>query len=138
LRKETQSKINLIRPEAERIRSQEQEIQGLVILKAYYGKLNREGNPIGENIDTVDNSEGNPLEWIDVTIPIQIVVQNSQLRLPEGTKEGMFGFFNPFITESGLNEKKLSVSYLFHNQMHFVLIHDNEPLSIPLRAHQVT
>jgi len=124
LRKETQSKINLMRPQAERIRSQEQEIHGLVILKASYGKLNAEGNPIGES---TEDSEENPLEWIDVTIPLQVAVENSQLRLPEGTKERMLGFFNPVITEN----PRLSISYLFHDQMHIVVIDDNQPLSIP-------
>jgi len=138
LRRETLVKINLMKPHAERIRCYELQIQGLVIHKAYYGKLNDEGLPIGENIENENsNIEQSPPEWIDVTIPLQSQVQNSQLILPEGTKERMVGFFNPVIEENNPNERKLSISYLFHDEMHKVTILDTQALSIPLRVHRL-
>jgi DnaJ family protein C protein 11 len=63
--------VNLMRPTAERVARQEEARQGLVIVEAQYGEMKGD-NPAyplpGEKV-------------IDVTIPLQAMVADSQLRL---------------------------------------------------------
>lgn len=68
-----------------RIRDEEEQKRGLIIVKALYGKIPDEAKleVIGEGED-VDQSEDR--EYIDVTIPLQCLVKDSKLVLHDQSK----------------------------------------------------
>lgn len=68
----------LMQPTADAKRKQEDDINGLVILKAMYGSQYPQNNE----------------HAIDVTTPLQFWVINSQLSLPGSTKSHMLGFYD--------------------------------------------
>ena len=86
---------------------------GLIIMEARYGKLEI------------------PSKVIDVTLPLQFLVANSQLHLHPHSKSYLIGFYDPCIGE----EKELAIKYKFRSKFHFVKIHDEESLVAPLRSH---
>ncbi|TPX45885.1 hypothetical protein SeMB42_g02493 [Synchytrium endobioticum] len=73
-------------------------------------------------------------EYIDVTIPVQSLVLNSQLHIDGGfSKSSLLGFYDPCLGEN----KKLRVAYEFHGGFHVVEVDDMSSLAAPLRAHLV-
>lgn len=70
---------------------------GLIIVNAWYGNLAKFG---------VD--EPSPYV-IDVTIPLQYLVEDSQLHLHNTSKSKLMGFYDPCIGE----DKALHIRYLF-------------------------
>ena len=64
-------------------------------MEARYGSLNE---PV---------SDPSYPPWIDVTIPLQYLVEDSQLILHEGPKTGLLGFYDPRIDEP----KELLIRY---------------------------
>ncbi|XP_006463984.1 hypothetical protein AGABI2DRAFT_209008 [Agaricus bisporus var. bisporus H97] len=95
--------------------------QGLVIIQASYGGREKE--------------EGAPDLTLDVTIPIQSLIRNSQLYIPSGeeAKLNIQGFFDP----APLVSKVLRIRYLFREQMHYAEIPDYQPTVLPLLEHRV-
>jgi DnaJ family protein C protein 11 len=65
---------------------------------------------------------------IDVTIPLQYLVEDSQLHLHDGSKAHLLGFYDPCIGE----DKQLYIRYLFHDKLHEVTIDDSDVLGLPL------
>lgn len=119
-RKEAQAAIELMSATYARIHDEEVAKKGLVIVRALYGKLLTE--------TTNDyNAATASAEIIDVTIPIQCLVKNSNLVLYEQSKSHMPGFFDPAVGE----DKNLLVVYTFRDQTHEVTVRDNEVLRIP-------
>jgi DnaJ family protein C protein 11 len=70
---------------------------------------------------------------IDVTIPMQCLVEESQLHLHASAKSNLLGFWDCAIGE----EKQLYVQYLFRDKLHEVTIDDCDPVSMPLLAHRM-
>lgn len=71
---------------------------------------------------------------LDVTIPIQALVQSSQLIIPGGrSKSGLLGFYDVAIGE----EKRLKIRYLFKEKLHEVECGDRDGVAIPLRSHAI-
>jgi len=68
---------------------------------------------------------------IDVTVPLQYKVEDSQLILEEGPKSSLYGFFDPCPGQ----EKQLRVRYLFKDKIHQAVVNDNDELKIPLQEH---
>jgi len=101
---------------------------GLVIVHASYGKLrNRdEANATG---NAMNEDENDPFV-VDVTMPIQFLVENSQLHIPTSTKSNLVGFYDPCPGE----DKHLEVIYLFRNKLHRVVVHDSQPLRAPVQG----
>ncbi|WVN90172.1 uncharacterized protein L203_105408 [Cryptococcus depauperatus CBS 7841] len=107
---------------------QERQHNGLIIVSAYYG-LASSFTPHG--ITGSNLSEENE-EVIDVTVPVQALVQDSRLYIPGGKgKHNILGFYDPCIGE----HKQLRVRYLFRGKLHEVTVEDVAALRAPIRTH---
>ena len=119
---------------------------GLIIVEALYGILppsnmkripSRLEKKLSENDNLYSNfiATDNTARFIDVTIPIQNQVSNSQLFISGGfSKSNMIGFYDPCLGE----KKRLRVKYRFQEKIHWVEIGDRETLALPLREHQIS
>lgn len=101
-----------IQDRAIEIRNEEINSNGLIILKSLYGNV---GIP-----------EENP-EVIDVTLVIQVLVENSKLFLPAQSKEEISGFFNPCDKKSPM----LYIKYKFAGVLKEVTFQDTQPVLLP-------
>lgn len=111
--------VKLMTPTVRRRHAAEEARGGLLIVQGWYGALLQQGSAEG------------PLDCVvDVTIPLQHLVEDSQLRLFETSKANLLGFYDPAYGE----EKQLYIRYLFKDKLHQVTIQDNEPLAIPRKA----
>jgi hypothetical protein len=113
------SEINLMKNTVQRNKKIEEEKKGLVIIDAKYGYL-----------DSIIEDEN---IFIDVTIPLQYLVEDSQLHLHNNSKQNLLGFYDPCI---GM-KKNLYIRYLFHDKIHQIIIEDKDPISIPLQSHSI-
>lgn len=95
------SDVRLMTATVERKRAAEEQRGGLVIIEARYGILDE---PI---VDT----EYPP--WIDATIPLQYLVEDSQLIIHPGPKSALLGLYDPRIDE----DKDLLVRYGYFNDL---------------------
>ena len=106
---------------AEKKRRMEEEKKGLVILQAVYGDAKAIGVPA-----KVKQME----DVLDVTIPLQFMVNSSKLRLYAGSKKEYMGFWK------GAEKCGLYVRYCFNEKVYEVEVEDDEPLYLPtFRAH---
>nr|ATB19888.1 putative OWL1 [Juniperus drupacea] len=100
---------------------------GLVITKAVYGNLKGHSEKEEETTLGIDNEL--PLPILDVTIPLNFLVDDSgQLKLHEGIKKsGIMGFCDPCPGEP----KQLEVSYTFRDHPYKVVVDDYGGLQLP-------
>jgi DnaJ family protein C protein 11 len=96
---------------------------GLIIVYAYYGNL--------KNIED-DAMEENP-NVIDVTVPLQYLVEDSKLQLYGGSKSKLLGFWDPCVGE----DKYLKIRYLFKDALHEVTSYDLDELALPKVNHKI-
>ncbi|KAJ3328550.1 hypothetical protein HDU76_009751 [Blyttiomyces sp. JEL0837] len=76
-----------------------------------------------------------PTTWIDVTVPIQGLVFNSQLHVSGGhSKAHIVGFYDPCLGEA----KRLRIVYKFQGKLHQIEVDDTAPVAAPLRAHLIS
>ncbi|EIW67351.1 hypothetical protein M231_02507 [Tremella mesenterica] len=107
----------------------EREKHGLIILSAQYGPTYAFTD---KGIREESLSQG---LIIDVTIPIQALVNDSKLFIPGGrAKYNILGFYDPCIGEN----KKLRIRYSFRDTLHEVTVDDLQPLRAPIRAHVIS
>nr|CAI5854429.1 unnamed protein product [Callosobruchus analis] len=118
-RREAMAAQELMQATYNRIRDEESNKKGLVIIKAIYGKIVKDANQQG------DMEMSNDV--VDVTIPVQCLVKDSKLVIHERTKSELPGFFDPALGE----EKMLHIIYTYHDDPHEVTVADNEPLRLP-------
>ncbi|XP_050533884.1 dnaJ homolog subfamily C member 11 [Daktulosphaira vitifoliae] len=123
LRQEALAAINLMMATMERIVREETEKRGLIIILAKYGNaelIKQSGQSLADDNILQPNI-------IDVTVPLQCLVKDSQLILHNTTKCQLPGFYDPCIGE----DKVLSIRYIYRDNEHDVTINDNEFLRIP-------
>jgi DnaJ family protein C protein 11 len=121
-RREAMNAQEVLRSLVEQIKEKEGS-HGLIILEARYGLLTS-SSTINENLNKI----------IDVTVPLQILVKDSTLRI--GTtvsKSNLTGFYDPCIGE----EKFLFIKYSLRSQIHTVIYKDTDPVILPNRDHLV-
>ncbi|ESO92056.1 hypothetical protein LOTGIDRAFT_217203 [Lottia gigantea] len=116
-KKEAESAIELMKESFERCIEIEEKKNGLIIIQALYGNL--------------EASESSEL-YIDVTVPVQVLVKESKLILTDNsTRSYLPGFYDPCIGE----DNKLFIRYKFHHRLHQVTLSDNEPIRLPQQKH---
>ncbi|ELR23698.1 chaperone protein DnaJ, putative [Acanthamoeba castellanii str. Neff] len=125
-RQQAEMDIRLILAQVKRKIEAERTKHGLVIVLGQYGRW-KEPTPSGDEEEAEEGSV------IDVTVPLQYRVEDSQLILEEGSKASLYGFYDPCPGD----EKQLRIRYLFKDKMHHVTINDNDELVIPLKEHLV-
>lgn len=128
-RRGAESAIALMGAMYERIRTEEQRRQGLIIVTALYGKFGPDENVAAEQRDEMGFIQHNP-HVIDVKVPLQCLVKDSRLNVYGKTKSELPGFYDPCFGE----DKLLRVDYEYRNQSYSVTVADNEELSIPASA----
>ena len=67
---------------------------------------------------------------VDVTVPLQALVSNSQLHVHATSKASILGFFDPCPGEP----KQLRIRYVFRKTMHEVTVDDDEAVALPMRC----
>ncbi|CCO29493.1 DnaJ homolog subfamily C member 11 [Rhizoctonia solani AG-1 IB] len=118
-RKQAEHYIESIREQVKRKLETEKTSDGLIISEARYGPA--------KFIDDKNRT-------IDVSVPLQLLVNGSQLVIPGGrSKAGLLGFYDPCLGE----RKSLRVKYTFRSRLHQVTVEDRAPVELPLRAHAI-
>jgi len=126
-RAEAKTDIELMQFAVARKRQTEQARGGLIIEKAIFGRIpqppsrRRGGNPDEEWPAAGDTT-------IEVTTPLQYLLEDSKLQLFNSAKSGLPGFCDPAPGE----DKQLYVLYRFKGKLHEALIGDRQPLFMPL------
>ncbi|CAE6406046.1 unnamed protein product [Rhizoctonia solani] len=118
-RKQAEHYIESIREQVKRKIETEKTSDGLIISEARYGPAK-----------SIDNKN----RTIDVSAPLQLLVNSSQLVIPGGrSKAGLLGFYDPCLGE----RKSLRVKYTFRSRLHQVTVEDRAPVELPLRTHAI-
>ncbi|KAK1926987.1 hypothetical protein DB88DRAFT_5933 [Papiliotrema laurentii] len=129
-RKEALEAVSVMQAATAKKAAAEREKNGLVIIEAYYGcaECFTDRGMKERDSDSDDQHES----YIDVTIPIQALVNDSTLVIPGGRgKYHLLGLYDPCIGEN----KKLRVRYSFRGRVHQVTVDDTVGLRAPLKAH---
>lgn len=127
-----QADCRLMSEEVQRKREFEEnkEKGGLIVLQAFYGRHPASAisnDDLGADLEEIEDNER-----IDVTMPLQCLVQNSQIVIAAGsTKSGLIGFYDPIPDE----DKWLEVIYLYNHKTHHVLVADLDSVRMPLKSH---
>ncbi|KAG9311685.1 hypothetical protein JVU11DRAFT_7922 [Chiua virens] len=111
--REIENTILLLREPARRHMDAERAIGGLVILEAAYGPRPMDNETAGLDVD--------------VTIPVQALVHNSQVYVSNKVPKG---FYDP----APKTPKSLRVRYMFREQMHYAEIPEWMSIVLPLRG----
>ncbi|KAG9303454.1 hypothetical protein G9A89_013781 [Geosiphon pyriformis] len=123
-KREAAETLRLLRPSVERKIDAERDKDGLIIVEAWYGNIVQQ---IKEDVPLKDCNYA-----IDVSIPLQALVNDSQLIIPGGrSKSSIMGFFDPCMGEP----KQLKIKYIFKRKLHEITVDDTAPIALPLRSH---
>ncbi|OCF76079.1 hypothetical protein I204_03377 [Kwoniella mangroviensis CBS 8886] len=118
--------VSLMEREVEKKIRTERERNGLIIVSAHYGSSSSFTSRGIKQSEKEDEEE-----IIDVTIPVQALVQDSKLYIPGGKgKFNIIGFWDPCIGEN----KSLRVRYLFRGKLHEVTVGDTISLRAPVKG----
>lgn len=110
--------ISMMKRTAQLTAKKELEIGGLHIEEAWYGNLSQ---PEGHKAD--------PPTAIEVTIPLQLMVENSKLEFTsKSPKHLLDGFYDPCFGKT----KNLWIRYSYQRKFYSVIVGDCEPFSLPL------
>ncbi|KAI8852818.1 hypothetical protein BC829DRAFT_487276 [Chytridium lagenaria] len=118
--------IKLMKDQVQRKVDAEEMKNGLIIIEALYGKLPPTTTRlIHKDISfttlrvALTSLKTLTLNFIDVTLPVQNLVVNSQLHINGGYREG----------------KRLRIVYAFRGNLHFLEVDDTGGVAAPLRGH---
>ena len=76
-------------------------------------------------------------ELVDVTVPVQSLVESGRLTFFEGSKADLAGFYDPCALLHD-EQKHLLIRYSYQNSVHQVLLPDEEGLKLPKTAHKMS
>ena len=76
-------------------------------------------------------------ELVDVTVPVQSLVESGRLTFFEGSKADLAGFYDPCALLHD-EQKHLLIRYSYQNSVHQVLLPDGEGLKLPKTAHRIS
>ena len=97
---------------------------GLIIIKAFYGKIDKKNGPTSETSEKV----------VDVQIPLQFLVKDRSLQIvSDQTKSSLEGFYDPCFGET----KQLYIEYNFNGEPYQAIFNDNELVRLPKASHKV-
>jgi len=155
-RKVAMASIDLMIERYSRIRQEEESKNGLIILAAVYGKMidDTNGNVLIELDDVLirdmspasdepnDTVKYRPInlsgytEMVDVTVPVQCLVESGKLTFFDGSKADLAGFYDPcaLLHEE---QKHLLIRYSYQNCIHQLLLPDEEAVKMPKTAHRL-
>nr|CAB3238828.1 dnaJ homolog subfamily C member 11 [Phallusia mammillata] len=120
-KREAEETVKMMKQSTERKVQAEERKLGLIITEAVYGRLVADNSSLATRV-------------VDVTVPLQNLVENSNLQLPVGiTKSGLPGFYDPCPG----SDKKLKIVYKFRGGLHQVVVNDHESVRIPLKSHAI-
>ncbi|KAL4221592.1 DnaJ (Hsp40) [Mactra antiquata] len=120
-RRQAEALLELMKETIDRIIANEENRNGLIIISALYGKLSSQQETITQNEDC-----------IDVTLPIQALVDDSTLITPDNTtKCDIPGIYDPCVGE----DKRLYIKYKFRRRIHHTVVKDLERIRIPQQKH---
>ena len=149
-RTESKRAIELMASRVARRQAVEMENQGLVVLEARYGTVDR-----SKSNRRISGLRRDPGTMVDVTIPVAGLVHQSQLIIARGVNKvswhqaakcyGTTSFANSgnqaqiigFYDPAPLRPKVLQVSYLFGGREHYVEVQDDQALSCPRESHRI-
>ncbi|KAH9923298.1 DnaJ-domain-containing protein [Amylocystis lapponica] len=115
--RETKETILLLQDTAKRHMQAEAACEGLIILEAAYGPSEQDESTQGLDMD--------------VTVPVQALVNRSQLYIPgRRSKAGLQGFYDPVAAAA----KTLRVRYTFRGRLHYAEFADYAPVVLPLEG----
>ena len=75
-------------------------------------------------------------ELVDVTVPVQSLVESGRLTFFEGSKADLAGFYDPCALLHD-EQKHLLIRYSYQKSIHQVLLQDEEGSKIPKTAHRM-
>ncbi|AFZ79653.1 DNAj domain containing protein [Theileria equi strain WA] len=115
--------------------------KGLVIKRALFGDLSLVDPNLLSSTETI-NVKRLQGPYIDVTVQLQVLIQNGVLHLNSGNFSSFAylpGFYNPlhFDQHRQDSEAQLYVLYLFNDNVHEVTVSDKNPISLPMKSHMV-
>ena len=76
-------------------------------------------------------------ELVDVTVPVQSLVESGRLTFFEGSKADLAGFYDPCALLHD-EQKHLLIRYSYQNSIHQVLLPDEEGLKLPKTVHRMS
>ncbi|VDL39576.1 unnamed protein product [Hymenolepis diminuta] len=137
LRGEALATQALMQHTASRIFQSEKESRGLVIVRSLYGQL----SPTTPAIPIEDDAGGSLS--LDVSVALQVMVENHTIRLPPGRWADLQGFYDPCAglgraaCVKGRPLRQLFVAYTFNGLPHEVCTEESRGLAIPMSKHRV-
>uniref|UniRef100_U5EWB7 Putative molecular chaperone dnaj superfamily n=1 Tax=Corethrella appendiculata TaxID=1370023 RepID=U5EWB7_9DIPT len=132
-RKEAESAISLMSALYKRILGEEQKKNGLIIIRAFYGKFDNDDDASAVIEDEMGFLENNP-NIIDVKIPLQCLTKDSCLILQSSSKYELPGFYDTCVGE----EKHLKIDYRYQNSSYSIIVNDKDSVRLPQIGNSTT
>ena len=126
-RKEAEASLSLMEERYNRIKSEEETKDGLLIEKCLYGLLATPEGNLKSDLEVCD-------EVIDITKPVQCNVENSRLILWEGSKCSLPGVWDPC---PGDQDKWILIKYSYKGLSHQLFTAEQEPIKLPKTSHKL-
>ncbi|CAO1401492.1 unnamed protein product [Diamesa serratosioi] len=123
-KKEAGAAISLMSTQYERILNEEDTKNGLLILYAYYGKF--DDGYGDESLDEIVVEKDST--FIDVTVPLQCLVRDSEIIIHTMFKNELPGFYDPCVGEA----KVLKIQYKYNNIIASITFNEKDEIKLPL------